>query len=463
LSAHTSGAGAGDPPTSDRRAPGPLARIADLFVGFVERFYPDPFVFALLLSFVVYAMAVGLTETSATAALDIWGGGLSGLLAFIAQISLTLVGAHALAMTDRVRAGLVRLASLPRTPFMAYFLVTVVAGLASLFAWSLGLVVGGLFAREVAVRARARGLAIHFPLLVASAYAGFVVWHMGYSSSAALFVATPGHALEAQMGLVPVTRTIFAPWNVALALLTIGVVAFVCARMAPQTGVIEFEGEAEAGDPPARPSTPGERLENARWVSAAMGLAFLAFLFGWFRARGLDLTLDVVNWSFIGLGLLLARSPIHYVKLIAHGSRALGPVILQYPFYAGIMALMTKTALVDLLSDFFVRLSSPQTLGFWAFVAGGLLNFFIPSGGGQWVVQGPIFVDAAERLGVAHEVAVMGVAYGDQWSNMIQPFWTLPLLAIVGIGMRQVMGYCFVVFGVTFVLFGGTLLLVGAG
>jgi short-chain fatty acids transporter len=114
-------------------------------------------------------------------------------------------------------------------------------------------------------------------------------------------------------------------------------------------------------------------------------------------------------------------------------------------------------------SDGFVAISSPETLGFWAFLSGGALNFFIPSGGGQWAVQGPIFVEAAHKLGVEIPVVVMGVAYGDQWTNLIQPFWTLPLLAIVGLSARAIMGYCFVVFLATFVLFGGGLLLVGAG
>ena len=444
-------------------------RLARPFVVFVERFYPDAFVFAIVLTLVTFGLAIGWTPTTPLEALGIWGRGLTGLLPFITQVALTLVCAHALAHTDLVHALVGRVATKPRTASQAYGLVAFVAGLASLFAWSLGLVVGALLALEVARAARARGLAVHFPLLVASAYAGFVVWHMGYSSSAALFVATPGHVLESQTGIVPVGETIFAPWNVALALITLCAVAALCSQLGPDpTQVVEFEGEApsalDAGDEANEaPRSVGERIENTRAISLAMGLLLAGYLASWFAEHGMQLTLDIVNWSFLGLGLLLARSPIHYVGLIANASRSLGPIVLQYPFYAGIMGLMSGTDLVNLFSDGFVALATRQTLGFWAFVSGGVLNFFVPSGGGQWAVQGPIFVAAAQKLDVPIPIVVMGVAYGDQWTNMIQPFWTLPLLAIVGANARAIMGYCFVVFLLTFVLFGGGLLLLGGG
>ncbi len=442
----------------------PFERAAQPFVSFVERFYPDAFVFAILLTLLTFVLAVTLAGETPAAAVEIWGLGLTGLLSFIAQIALTLICAHALAHTDLVRGLLERLARLPRRAWQGYFLVAVVGALGSLIAWSLGLVVGGLIAVEVARVARERGLVVHYPLLVASAYGGFVVWHMGYSSSAALFVATPGHTLEAVTGIIPVTETIFAPWNLALIVVTVLAVATLCAAMGPDR-CREFDAgagpEVAAGAAPA-PQSWGQWLESRRALSLGMGLVLLWFLVLWFAERGLNLTLDIVNWSFLALGLILARSPIHYVRLIGDASRTVGPIILQYPFYAGIMALMTGTALVSIISDFFVTVSTPDTLSFWAFLAAGVLNFFIPSGGGQWAVQGPIFIEAANSLGVAHAHVVMAVAYGDQWTNLIQPFWTIPLLAVAGLNMRAIMGYCFMVFGLTAVLFGGALLLLGA-
>ncbi len=446
-----------------------LDRLARPFVAFSERYYPDPFVFAIGLSFFTLALTVLLTPTTASEALALWGGGLTNFLGFAMQICIVLVAAHALAHTDAVRRGIDAIARWPRTSGQAYALVCLLAGAASMIAGALGLVCGALGAVAIAREGARRGLDLHFPLLVASAYGGFVIWHMGYSGTAPLAVATEGHSLESVMGLLPVTETMLTSWNLGIAVVTLGVVAFVCSRLEPPADeIVVWRPDAEEQETEERvvesgPLTPGDRLDTARVLSVALGLLFLAFLVSWFRAQGLRLTLDIVNWSFLAVGLLLARSPRHYLGLFADASRTLGPVVLQYPLYAAIVALITQTELVGLFSDGFAAISTQQTLGFWAFVSGGMLNFFVPSGGGQWAVQGPIFIEAGRALGVSDAVVVMGVAYGDQWTNMIQPFWALPLLSIVGLSARAIMGYCFVIFLASFLCLGGGLLLVGGG
>jgi short-chain fatty acids transporter len=445
-------------------APVSLAPVARPFVAFVERWYPDAYVFAILLTGVTFAAALLLTETSAPQALDLWGDGLSALLSFTTQIALTLVLAHALAHTDRIQALLERVAEWPRTPFSAYATVAVTASAASLVAWSLGLAAGALLARAVARAGARRGLALDYPLLVASAYSGFVVWHMGYSGSSPLFVATPGHALEGVTGIIPVTDTILAPWNIAIAAVVVPAVALLCGLMHPRhpTVLAGDDGSSDAAPGLPTPHSPGQRLEQWRPLSAAMGALIALWLARRFWQAGPALDLNLVNWSFLAAGLLLARSPLHYVQLVTRAGATLGPILLQYPFYAGIMALMTGTGLVVVLSDAFVRLASADTLAFWAFLSGGVINFFVPSGGGQWVVQGPVFVEAARTLGVPYAEVVMGVAYGDQWSNLIQPFWTIPLLAIAGLPMRAVLGYSFLSFILSGGLFAAGLLWVGA-
>jgi len=444
-----------------------LNLLAKPFVVFVERYYPDPFVFAILLTLATFGFCFLLTPATPTEALVAWGNGLPALLSFMAQISLTLITAHAFAHTDLVQNGLKKVGQLPRSASQAYFLVAFAAGIASLFAWSLGLIAGALIAQQVALQSRQRGVRLHYPLLVASAYSGFVIWHMGYSSSAALFVATPGHSLESAVGIIPVTETIFSSWNIAIAVVTLFAYSLTCMLMKPQEQdiyevsddtlqhMVDEEEEQSARTDPV----PAEKLERSRIVSLFLALLLGGFLFHWFATQGLNLNLNIVNWSFLMLGLLLARSPLHYIGLIANASRTVAPVLIQYPFYAGIMGLMADTGMVGVISQWFTDVSSAQTLPFWAFVSGGLVNFFIPSGGGQWAVQGPIFLEAANQLQVDPALIVMGVAYGDQWTNMIQPFWTIPLLAIAGLHMRQILGYTFVIFLVTAVTFGGGILL----
>ena len=447
-----------------------IQKIASPFVVFVERFYPNPFIFAIVLTLVTFLLAIFFTPTTSIEAIEHWGNGLPKLLAFMAQLALTLITAHAVAHTDIAQKGLSKLARLPNSVFQTYFWVTLISGIASLVAWSLGLVVGALMAKQVAIEADQKGLKVHYPLLVASAYAGFVLWHMGYSSSSALFVATPGHILEEQMGILSVQQTIFSTFNIVIALVTLAMISIVCPLMHPKdSDVIALSKEAlkterdNLSNKPNESLTIGQKLDNSRIFTVLIGLLLAAFLGKWFYEQGLNLNLNIVNWTFLAAGLLLARNVRHFVGLIKNASATVGEILLQYPFYAGIMGLMAGSGLVDILSNWFVANASADTLSFYAFLSAGIVNIFIPSGGGQWAIQGPVFIQAAQELKVNPSVIVMGIAYGDQWTNMIQPFFTIPLLAIAGLDMRKIMGFTFIILLVTLVCFGGGLLWLGDG
>lgn len=424
----------------------------------VERYYPDAFVFAILMSVIAISMAFFMTDSSGSDILLAWGDGLPALMAFTAQLSITLLSAHALAHTDLMQRALRVIGSIPRSATSAYMLVVFSAAMGSLIAWSLGLVVGATLAREVAIQCARKNIVVHFPLLVASAYAGFVVWHMGYSASAPLFVATPGHTLEGAIGVIAITDTIFTWQNLSVILVTIAALLVVCPLMQPgadkciQIDVEKLEQELPT-DPINENPTLAERLENSRALTSLLGAALVLYILVSFYNKGFFLTLDIVNWSLVGFGLILARSPVHYVQLIYKAGTAVAAIIIQYPFYAGMLGIMTGTGLVQVMSGWFVENASSSTLGLYAFLSAGIVNLFVPSGGGQWAVQGPVFIDAAKQLSVAPELMVMAIAYGDQWSNMIQPFWTIPLLAIAGLHVRQIIGYTLVIFLVTGVIF----------
>ena len=209
--------------------------------------------------------------------------------------------------------------------------------------------------------------------------------------------------------------------------------------------------------------SPAQAIENNRFISFFLAISLIMFIGLIFYKNGFSLDLNIVSWSFLGIGLLLSNSPIHYVKLVNKASVTVGPIILQYPFYAGIMGIMADTGLINVLAEKISSIATAETLGFYSFLSGGLVNMFIPSGGGQWAVQGPVMIEAANYLNVKPYVIVLGVAYGDQWTNMIQPFWTIPLLAIAGLHMRQIMGYTFVIFIITGIIYGSAMLYLGAG
>ena len=443
--------------------------LARPFIAFVERYYPDAFIFVIILSVITFISALILTEANVSSALLAWGDGLSMLFTFTAQITIIMIGAHSLAHTTSVQNFLTRIGQLPNTAYQAYSLVAFTAGVASLCAWSFGLIIGAIMARSVAKECLKKPFKIHYPLLVASAYSGYVIWHMGYSSSSALFVATPGHLLENKIGVLPVTETILSPINIVLALIALATITIVCPLMRPKNeDAIEIDPTLLTDDhqkPVEKKDkvTLVEKFENHRSLSIFLAIAIFTYIAVTYTQKGFSLTLDFVSWTFLAFGLLLANSPMHYIKLVNNAAGTVGPIILQYPFYSGIMGLMATTGLMKVISDWIISIATPETLGFFAFLSGGFINMFVPSGGGQWAVQGPIMIEAALSLNVAPEVVVRGVAYGDQWSNMIQPFWLIPILAITGLRMRQVLGYTFVIFLFTGLIYGSGILYMGAG
>jgi short-chain fatty acids transporter len=229
----------------------------------------------------------------------------------------------------------------------------------------------------------------------------------------------------------------------ALAVIIVVGVMFLFIAPKKDDPIVELPGDV--GSQPYDPAdedvtTPADRIDASRILTTVVGLALAAYLVVHF-AQGGSLTLDVVNWSFLTLILLLVRNPFEIIHLTAKAASNVGEILLQFPLYAGILGIMTASGLIQVLSDAFVSIANPTTFGMLAFLSAGLVNFFVPSGGGQFAVQGPIMMDAAGQLGVDQSIAIMAVAYGDQWTNMIQPFWALPVLAIAGLKMRDILGY----------------------
>ncbi|WP_299926680.1 TIGR00366 family protein [uncultured Nocardioides sp.] len=456
------------PSTSEKeRSPG-LSGVMRPINSVVERFIPSALVFAIVLTFVVAILALLLTDAGPADVVRGWGDGLSGLLAFMTQMALILLLGHTLANTGPVRRLLATLGGLPRTALQGYLFVFGVAAVASLITWGLGLVVGVLLAVEVARQGREKGLALHFPLLVAAGYSGYVIWHMGYSGSGTLTAATEGSFIAEQLGeTIPISETTFAWWNLLAIVVTIAAVGIGIALVAPRAGddVVEMKADARFDDEIVIDDevvTPADRVDASRVLTLMVGLALVAYLVIHY-ADGGTATLDIVNWTFLALIFLLVRSPLELIALVKNAASNVGEILLQFPLYAGIMGIMATSGLITVFSDFIVDTAGPSTFGLLAFLSAGVVNFFVPSGGGQFAVQGPVMLDAGARLGVDPSVTIMAIAYGDQWTNMIQPFWALPVLAISGLKLRDILGYTLVTMIASGLVFAGTMLLVGAG
>jgi short-chain fatty acids transporter len=347
-----------------------------------------------------------------------------------------------------------------RTPNQAVVLTFLVAAAASLLNWGFGLVVGAILAREVA-----RHVRVDFGWLVAAAYSGFAVWASGISSSIALTQASHGNALnivEKLTGqILPLSDTVFATFNWLPTLLVVLVMPIVFVAIRPtDADVAVFVPEPEVAQPPPDLSTSlARRMDRSRVGSLfllAAGVAAVCVL--WLQST-LALDVNMVILIFLIGGIALHGTPVAYGAAMKNAAKQTGGMMLQYPFYGGIMGIMSGTGLADSISKAFVVVSSDHTLPFWSFICSLIITFFVPSGGGHWAVQGPFVVPAAVTLHASMAGSAMAVAMGEQVANMLQPFWALPVVAMAGIGIQRVMGYTVVTFIVTGVIYGLALLL----
>jgi short-chain fatty acids transporter len=418
---------------------------------------PDAFVFAVLLSGLVFALAVGLTDRTPLELVGDWYGGFWNLLEFGMQMTLVLVTGYALAASPPARRAIRWVAARPRGPLSAVGVTALGAALLGTVHWGLGLIAGALLAVEVGRSCRSRGIRVHFPLLVAGGYTGLMVWHSGLSGSAPLLVNTPGHFLEEQIGLLPLSETLFQPFNlVFLAAMLIGAPLLLMAMhpRGEEAEEIDEEGDdgplAGAAERPDREQVtalpPAQRLMHSRilvYAVVALGLVHLvpALVVG--GVVGMDINL--LNFTFLIVGLGLHGTLAGYATAAAEGARNAAAVIVQFPFYAGIMGIMADSGLLALITEWFVSFATPFSYPFLALVSAALVNFVVPSGGGQWAVQGPVVIGATESLGLDPGVGVMAVAMGDQLTNGIQPFWALPLLALTRLKPGRILGYSAVV------------------
>lgn len=418
--------------------------LVSFFNRIMQRYLPDPFLFVIILTFAVFGLGLIFTDSGPYQMVQYWGNGFWGLLVFSMQMVLVLVTGHVLASSLIFKRGLGALASAAKSPGQAIIIVTIVSMAASLINWGFGLVIGALFAKELARKVKN----VDYRLLIASAYSGFIVWHGGISGSIPLTIATPGHFSEDLIGVISTDQTIFAGFNLIIVLALVLILPFVNRFMIPskeETITIDpalLQDDVQAAAIETGAVTPAERLENSRIISLLIGIFGLVFLFYYFSANGFKLNLDIVNFLFLFLGILFHGTPKRFLEAVVNAVKGASGIIVQFPFYAGIMGMMTASGLAAVMSEGFVSISNEFTFPFFTFLSAGLVNFFVPSGGGQWAVQAPVMLEAAKALDVSIAKTAMAVAWGDAWTNLIQPFWALPALAIAGLKAKDIMGYC---------------------
>lgn len=419
-----------------------LKLISKPAVKLVERYLPDPYIFVLLLTLVAAVAAIAVERQTPLAVLRMWGDGFWGLLTFSMQMLLVLVTGFMLASSPPVKRILQKIAGTAKSPGGAIILVTLVSLAASWINWGFGLVVGALFAKELA-----RLIKVDYRLLVASAYSGFVVWHGGLAGSVPLTIATEGHFSADQIGVISTSSTIFAFFNLAIVVCLFIAVPLVNRLMLPDEKDSVYVDPRLLDDEPepvGRITRPAEKLENSMPLALLVGVPGLLFLLDHFLLRGGSLNLNVVNFMFLFLAIVLHRTPRNLLTSLNEAIKGGAGIVIQFPFYAGIMAIMVQSGLAQSMSEWLVSFATANSLPFWSFISAGIVNLFVPSGGGQWAVQAPVMLPAAEALGADIARVAMAVAWGDAWTNLLQPFWALPVLAIAGLKAKDIMGFCLI-------------------
>ena len=459
-------------------------------VKMVQRWLPEPFIFAIILTLIAGILAMPICRQTPIEVIENWGGGVWNLLAFAMQMALVLVSGSALASACIVKRGISALASLPKKPAGAIALVTGVSAMACWLNWGFGLIVGVIFAKEIALKMRG----VDYRLLIASAYSGFVVWHAGLSGSIPLTMATPGESLtKATNGVltapVPIGDTILALPNLIMVVVVIIAIVAVNSLMHPKNAMQvvsvdpsllleenpeaealkesvenEMKGFAEGSTPMKRKPTPAERLENSRVLSWIVALMMAGYLVIRLVFRGGTFDLGTIILLFLALGILLHGTPLNYVHAFAKAVSGAAGIILQFPFYAGIMGIITGVGASGIcfgtvISDACISISNAQTYPLLTFLCAAVLNMFVPSGGGHWAIQAPIMFSAGANLGVDPGLTGIAIAWGDAWTNLIQPFWALPALAIAKLNAKDIMGFCLIDLVVTGVIICAGLLL----
>jgi short-chain fatty acids transporter len=435
------------------------------YIKLVERFLPSPFVIAILLSGVTFLLALLFTGQEGNILeqsqniLGYWQTGFWELLAFTMQMVLILLLGHTLALTPFFSQIIHKIASIPKNTAQAGFLISFFTIIMSFLNWGLCLVFGAILSRRIGENFTTQNKAFNYGILGAAGYSGMMVWHGGLSGSAPLKVAEMSHFLADKMGVIGISETLFSTMNI--------VISFVLLIAVPSLFYILGKYFKSNTDYKSLLTQKEEKVEgsqsndseNKAWIAYALGgvmlLSAVLFAVDKWQSNQAFMDLNFVNFLFLTFGILLHGSLAKIMAAVNSGIQGVSGIVIQFPLYSGIMGIMKYSGLVILISDFFVSISTATSFPILTFFSAGLVNFFVPSGGGQWAVQGPIVVEAAQALNIPIPKIVMALSYGDQITNMLQPFWALPLLGITQLKAKDILPYSL------FALLLGSLIFIG--
>ena len=418
----------------------------------IKNFLPAPFTIAVLLSLVTFLLAFFISDKTSEDShvfeiVSNWEKGLwdSKMTVFTMQMMLMLVLGHSLALTKPIKKLINKATYFCSNSARAAAIITFSTLIVSLFNWGLGLIFGAIFARKVGEYATRNKIKINYPLIGASGYSGMMVWHGGVSGSAPLKIAEEGHFLQEKIGIISQSQTVFSLMNIyiSITLLIILPITMYLIGKKSQSAIINLI-EEESTKP--LKITGAEKLDHSNIIAYLFGGIIL--IFSIYKALIIPdiislkfITPNFINLLLLALCIIMHQNFYNFLMAVDKAIRGASGILIQFPLYFGIMGIMKYSGMIEIMSDFFIEVSTKQTFPILTFLSAGIVNIFVPSGGGQWAVQGPIIVESAIKIGVSIPKAIMSLAYGDQITNMLQPFWALPLLSITGLKAKEILPY----------------------
>lgn len=445
-----------------------------------KKLIPAPFTLAVLLSLLTIFIAFFFTGDrdgeSMMNILRYWQEGMWNppLLVFAVQMMLILVLGHVLVLSKPVAWLTRKLTNIVTGNTSAVITVSVSTMLVAFFNWGLGLIFGAIMARKVGEAARERGFEINYPLVGAAGYVGLMVWHGGISGSAPLKASESGHISSLFSGArendiinrlpdtIPASSTIFAEWNLIIFGLLLILIPAGLWLLCKSTSTTKIDLPEEKREKRNILIEGAERLDHSKWLNFVFGILLLGAFFASYYGDLLNgnLTPNMLNFFMLALCILLHRSFVSFLNALDEAIGGAAAILIQFPIYFGIMGIMKETGIVGDIAGFFSSMATEVSLPVYTFFSAALVNIFVPSGGGQWAIQGPIVLESAVKLGVPLNKAVMAFAYGDQISNMLQPFWALPLLAITRLKAREILPYTLIMMLIGIIVYVAGLLII---
>ena len=446
----------------------------------VRFFLPTPFTIALVLTAITLLFALIFPwENSADSYLGIgeklllilkyWDKGLWDTkgLAFAIQMMLMLLLGHVLALSPMIDKLINKLLPICKNNSKSVALICLFTLIVSWFNWGLGLVFGAIFCKKIMQYASKKNIALNSGLIGAAGYCGLMIWHGGISGSSLIKITETGHLASLTSDsikplvpeLIDFNSTVFSTMNLAITgalLITLPLAMyFIGGKVKTKVPILKIESKAEKVE---KHLIGAEKLDHSSLTGRIIGASIFCFCI----YLALDhpstksfqfITPNFLNLTLMGMAIFFHGSIVYFLKATEKAIGGTAGILIQFPLYFGIMGVFQSTGIIQDLSHFFQSIANEHTYPIFTFISAGIVNFFVPSGGGQWYVQGPLVIQSAVEMGIPLGKSIMALAYGDQLTNMMQPFWALPLLGITGLKAKDILPYTFILMLIGFVIF----------